>query len=70
MESLKASLTSAPILVAAEQGESLLLYIVASNHVVSATLIVEREEPGHPLKVQRPVYFVGEVLADTKVRYP
>ena len=51
MESLKASLTAAPILVAPEQGESL-LYIAASNHVVSATLIVEREEPGHPLKVQ------------------
>ena len=69
LESLKASLTSAPILVALEQGESL-LYIAASNHVVSATLIVEREEPGHPLKVQRPVYFVGEVLTNAKVRYP
>ena len=70
MESLKASLTSAPILIAPERGESLLIYIVASNHVVSAALIVEREEPGHPLKVPRPVYFVGEVLVDAKVRYP
>ena len=61
---------SAPILVTPEQGESLLLYITASNHVVSAALIIEREESGHPLKVQRPVYFVDEVLADTKVRYP
>ena len=69
MESLKASLTSAPILIALEQGESL-LYIVASNHVVSAALIVVREEPGHPLKVQRPVYFIGEVLTDAKIRYP
>ena len=70
MESLKASLTSAPILVAPEWGESFLLYIVASKHVVSATLVVEREEPGHPLKVQRPVYFVGEVLTNAKVHYP
>ena len=70
MESLKASLTLAPILIAPERGEPLLLYITASNHVVSAALIVEREEPGHPLKVQRPVYFVSEVLADAKVRYP
>ena len=70
MESLKASLTSAPILIALERGESLLLYIMASNHVVSVVLIVEREELGHPLKVQRPVYFVGEVLTDAKVRYP
>ena len=69
MESLKALLTSAPILVTLERGESLLLYIAASNHVVSVVLVVEREEPGHPLKVQRPVYFVGEVLTDAKIRY-
>ena len=43
---------------------------MASNHVVSVALIIEREEPGHPLKVQLPVYFVGEVLTDAKVRYP
>ena len=66
MESLKASLTSAPILVALERGESLLLYVTTSNHVVSAALVVEMEEPGHPLKVQRPVYFIGEVLTDAK----
>ena len=69
MESLKASLTSAPVLVAPERGEPL-LYVVASNHVVSATLVIEREEPRHHLKVQRPVYFIGEVLTDPKVRYP
>jgi len=38
--------------------------------MVSAALVVEREEPGHHLKVQRPVYFVGEVLTNAKVRYP
>ena len=43
---------------------------MANNHVVSATLVVEREEPGHQLKVQRPVYFVREVLTDPKVWYP
>ena len=52
LESLKASLTSAPILVAPEWGEPILLYIVASNHVVSTALVVEREELGHHLKVQ------------------
>ena len=51
LESLKVSLTSAPILVALEQGEPLLLYVAASNHVVSAALVVEREEPRHHLKV-------------------
>ena len=70
MESLKALLTSAPILVAPERGESLLLYIAASNHVVSAALVIKREELGHPLKAPLPVYFVGEVLTDAKIRYP
>ena len=67
LESLKASLMLTPILVAPKRGEPLLLYIVASNHVVSAALVVEREEPEHHLKVQRPVYFIGEVLTDPKV---
>ena len=70
MDSLKASLTLALILVAPEQGEPLLLYIAVRNHVVSAALVIERGEPGHHLKVQRPVYFIGEVLTDPKVRYP
>ena len=62
------SLTSAPILVSPEQGEPLLLYVAASNHVVSAALVIEREEPRHHVKAQ--IYFVGEVLTDPKVRYP
>ena len=52
MESLKVSLTLALILVAPKWGEPLLLYIVASNHVVSAALVLKREELGHHLKVQ------------------
>ena len=51
LESLKASLTSAPILIAPKWGE-LLLYVTTSNHVVSAALVIEGEEPGHHLKVQ------------------
>ena len=51
-------------------GEPLLLYVAASNHVVSAALVIEREEPGHHLKVQQPIYFIGEVLTDPKVQYP
>ena len=38
--------------------------------MVSAALVVEREEPGHHLKVQRPVYFIGEVLTNPVVWYP
>jgi Uma2 family endonuclease len=47
----------------------MLLYISATTQVVSAALVVEREEPGKSQKVQRPVYFVIEVLSDSKTRY-
>jgi len=33
-------------------------------------VVVERQEEGHALLVQRPVYFVSEVLSETKARYP
>ena len=58
------------MLVSLNPCEPLLLYLAATNHVVSVALVVEREEPGHVLKVQRPVYFVSEVLTDTKSLYP
>jgi len=38
--------------------------------VVSTAVVVERPEEGHALPVQRPVYFISEVLSETKVRYP
>jgi len=59
---VKQLLTKAPILVHLTDGEPLLLY-------VAATLVVEREE-GHALKLQRPVYFISEVLSDSKTCYP
>ena len=62
-------LTKALILVPPTDGEPLLLYIEATTQVVSAALVVEREEEGHALKVQCPVYFVSEVLFDSKTRY-
>ena len=67
---LKQLLTKAPILVPPTDGEPLLLYIAATMQVVSATLVVEREEEGHALKVQRPMYFISKVLSDSKTRYP
>ena len=67
---VKQLLTKAPILVPPTEGEPLLLYIVATTQVVSVALVVEREEEGHALKIQCPMYFISEVLSDSKTRYP
>jgi hypothetical protein len=38
--------------------------------VVSVVIVVERMEEGHALPVQRPVYYISEVLSEMKARYP
>jgi hypothetical protein len=50
-------------------GETLLLYISATTHVVSTVLVAEWEEEGQVYPVQRPVYYMSEVLANAKTRY-
>jgi hypothetical protein len=70
LENLKALLTNAPILVPPTAGEALLIYIAATTQVVSAAIVVERREEGHALLIQRLVYFISEVLSETKIRYP
>ena len=52
-----------------EAKEALLIYVAATTQVVSAAIVVERREEGHALPVQRPVYFISEVLFKTKARY-
>src|SRR5436189_1116187 len=67
---LKEFLTSLPVLVPPMPEEPLLLYIAATPHVVSTAIVVERQEEGHIQKVQHPVYFISEVLNESKIRYP
>jgi hypothetical protein len=69
LDSLKNMLKSPPILTAPTPEELMLLYISATTQVVSAALVVEREELRRSHKVQRPVYFVSEVLSNSKTRY-
>ena len=69
-QQLKDFLTTPPILTAPEDGETLLLYIASTTHVVSTAMVVERDKPGQVYKVQRPVYFISEVLGESKLRYP
>jgi hypothetical protein len=70
LQDLKHHLQSPPVLTAPLPGEDLLLYIAATTHVVSSAIVVERGEEGHAFGVQMPVYFVSEVLSESKVRYP
>jgi hypothetical protein len=44
-----------------------MLYIAAMSTVVSATIMVEREEKEHVYKVQWPVYYVSKVLTDSTI---
>src|SRR4051812_43143852 len=61
-------LSSAPNLASPMPRERMLLYIAATNRVVSAVVVVERDEDGK--KQQRPVYYLCEVLSGSKQNYP
>ena len=66
---LKHVLSTPPILVALAPKQPIFLYVAATNRVVSTVLVVERDEgKGHP--VQRPIYYLSEVLSISKQRYP
>jgi hypothetical protein len=66
---LKDFLSKPPVLIAPRKKEQLLLDLAATTHVVSTAIVVERQEDGHAYPVQRPVYFVSEVLSESKARY-
>jgi hypothetical protein len=66
---LKDFLSKPPVLTTPRKREQLLLYLAATTHMVSTTIVVERQEDGHAYPVQRPVYFVSEVLSGSKARY-
>jgi hypothetical protein len=67
---LKKVLSTPPVLVAPKEREPLLLYIAATHQVVSTVLVVKRSEEGKAHGVQRPVYFLNEVLSPSKQHYP
>ena len=47
-----------------------MLYISATSTVVSTAIVVEREEEARVYKVQQPMYYISEVLSESKIRYP
>ena len=58
------------MLVAPIDKEPLLLYVAANVRAVSVAIVVERKEAGKEHPVQRPVYYISEVLIESKQRYP
>src|SRR3954453_23743305 len=70
LQELKRVLSSAPILAAPIALEPMLLYLAATNRVISIVIMVEQQEEGHKYGVQRPIYYVSEVLTESKQRYP
>jgi hypothetical protein len=70
LKDLKIVLSTTPVLAAPEDQEPMLLYMVATNMVVSIVIMLECKEEAQEYGVQRPVYYVSEVLTESKQRYP
>jgi hypothetical protein len=66
---LKKYLTTPPTLVGPKPHKNLQLYISTTSNVVSTTVVIERGESNTNRKIQYPIYFVSEVLSDSKPRY-
>jgi dsDNA-binding SOS-regulon protein len=69
-DNLKKILSTSPLLVTPQEKEPMLLYIAATVQVFSTVLVVERAEAEKVHGVQRPVYYLSEVLTPAKQRYP
>ena len=70
LRDLKKVLLAAPLLAAPVDKEPMLVYVAASERVVSAVMVVERLEEGKERPVQRLVYYISEVLTESRQRYP
>ena len=46
------------------------MWLLINTRVISVAIVVERKEAGKEHLVQRSVYYISEVLIESKERYP
>ena len=69
-EDLKRQLARPPVLAAPVDKEPLLLYVAANRCAVSVDIVVECKEAGKEHPTQWSVYYISEVIIESKQRYP
>src|SRR3954465_8544140 len=62
-QKLKHMLSTARILAAPIEKDPMMLYIAATNRVISAVMVVKRSKKDKGQPIKRPVYYISEVLS-------
>ena len=65
-EDLKRQLAEQLVLAAPIDKKPLLLYMATNTRAVSVAIVVERKEAGKEYPVQQPIYYISEVLIESK----